>query len=146
MKITQVTSKEQLEKVYQLRKDVFVEEQDIPIEYEFDQHDNNPSTVHILLEVEGQALATGRLRFVNQQGKLERICVDSRFRKHGLGKEIVDALGKITRSKGIHTVYLHGQTQAEQFYQKLGYETKSAAFLEDGIPHYVMKKILGRKC
>lgn len=140
MKITQVTSKEQWEKVYQLRKDVFVNEQGVPIEDEFDQHDNDPSTIHILLEIDDSPAATGRLRFLNKQGKLERICVHSRFRKHGLGKEIVLALEKIVRDKGLNAVYLHGQTQAEKFYQKLGYETKSEFFLEDGIPHYVMMK------
>ncbi|CQR48420.1 putative N-acetyltransferase YjcF [Paraliobacillus sp. PM-2] len=144
MKISQVTSKEQWEKVYQLRKDVFVTEQGVAIEDEFDQHDNDPTTIHIVLEIEGAPAATGRLRVVNEQGKLERICVHSNFRKHGLGKEIVLALEEIVRNKGMHTVYLHGQTQAEKFYQKLGYETKSESFLEDGIPHYVMKKDLGR--
>jgi predicted GNAT family N-acyltransferase len=44
--------------------------------------------------------------------------------------------------QGLRQAKLHGQKQAEGFYQKLGYETSSAVFMEDGIPHVIMVKSL----
>ncbi len=44
--------------------------------------------------------------------------------------------------KNLQKVKLHGQTQAEGFYKKLGYQTSSDIFMEDGIPHILMTKIL----
>ncbi|MBJ3789884.1 GNAT family N-acetyltransferase, partial [Bacillus sp. OA1] len=45
-------------------------------------------------------------------------------------------------NKQVTKVKLHGQTQAEGFYTKLGYQTSSDIFMEDGIPHILMTKVL----
>ena len=54
-------------------------------------------------------------------------------------------LEEIAKEKGTAKVKLHGQTQAEGFYKKLGYETSSSIFMEDGIPHILMIKQLSTK-
>ncbi|GGM38824.1 acetyltransferase [Paraliobacillus quinghaiensis] len=142
MQVTQVTNKLQWEKVCQIRKEVFVEEQEVPLSDEFDKHDQDPNTKHILIEIDNQPAATGRIRIVDGKGKLERICVSLSFRKKGLGKLIVKNLEAIARDKNALAVFLHGQTHAEGFYQSLNYQTVSDVFIEDGIPHIVMEKNL----
>ena len=82
------------------------------------------------------------LRIVDGLGKLERICILKPYRKFGLGKVIIKTLEGIAKEKEISRVKLHGQTQAEGFYKKLGYETASNIFMEDGIPHILMEKEL----
>jgi predicted GNAT family N-acyltransferase len=90
-------------------------------------------------------VGTGRLRMVDDIGKLERICILEPYRKFGLGKVIIKALEEIAIEKRVSRVKLHGQTQAEGFYKKLGYKTSSSIFMEDGIPHILMIKELSNK-
>jgi predicted GNAT family N-acyltransferase len=141
MKAKRIMLEEDLRKAFDIRKAVFVEEQGVPIEDEFDEFDNlNGQCEHLLVYFEEQPVGTGRIRWVNEFGKLERICILEPYRKFGLGKVIITALEEIAQERGAKKVKLHGQTQAEGFYKKLGYQTSSSVFIEDGIPHLLMKK------
>ncbi|SOC42785.1 GNAT family N-acetyltransferase [Ureibacillus acetophenoni] len=144
MKYTKtITNEEQLNIAFDIRKEVFVKEQGVPLEDEFDEFDQlDDRCGHILVYYNNQAVGTGRLRIVDEYGKLERICLLEEFRKLGLGKVIVQALEEIAKEIGVTKVKLHGQTHAEGFYQNLGYETASDVFMEDGIPHVLMTKQL----
>jgi predicted GNAT family N-acyltransferase len=143
MKAKRIMLEEDLRKAFDIRKAVFVEEQGVPIEDEFDEFDNlNGQCEHLLVYFEEQPVGTGRIRWVNEFGKLERICILEPYRKFGLGKVIITALEEIAQGRGAKKVKLHGQTQAEGFYKKLGYQTSSSVFIEDGIPHLLMKKEL----
>ncbi|EGQ21746.1 GNAT family acetyltransferase [Sporosarcina newyorkensis 2681] len=143
MQIKRITNEENLKKAFEIRKMVFVEEQNVPVEDEFDEFDIlNGKCKHILVVDQEQVVGTGRIREVEGVGKLERICILPSHRQLGMGKVIVSALEEIAREQGIGRVKLHGQTHAERFYQKLGYETVSDVFMEDGIPHIIMRKEL----
>ncbi|MFJ8066282.1 GNAT family N-acetyltransferase [Psychrobacillus sp. NPDC096426] len=132
-----------LQKAFHIRKEVFVKEQGVPVDAEFDEFDTlDGQCEHILVNYEEQPVGTGRLRLVDGLGKLERICILEPYRKFGLGKVIVNALEEIAIGKGLSKVKLHGQTHAEGFYEKLGYQTSSDVFIEDGIPHIIMMKTL----
>lgn len=138
-----ITVDSDLEKAFHIRKEVFVKEQGVPLEEEFDQFDTlDGQCEHILVNYEEQPVGTGRLRVIDGIGKLERICILEPYRKFGLGKVIVKALEEIATIKGLSKVKLHGQTHAEGFYEKLGYQTSSDVFDEDGIPHVLMIKKL----
>lgn len=137
-----VKTQKELDAAFHIRKIVFVEEQGVPLEDEYDEHDAHSE--HILVYHEGRPVATGRLRIVDEAAKLERICVLATHRQSGVGKVVVKALESIAMEKGIVRTKLHGQTHAEGFYQKLGYRTVSGVFMEDGIPHVVMVKDLSR--
>lgn len=140
-----ITSKEDLEISFNIRKEVFVAEQGVPLDDEFDEFDTlNGHCEHILVYYNEEPVGTGRIRVVDGLGKLERICILSPYRKFGLGKVIINALEKVAVKKGLSQVKLHGQTQAKGFYQKLGYVTASSIFIEDGIPHILMQKDLIR--
>lgn len=141
MEIKKITEDRDLEKAFTIRKEVFVVEQGVPLEDEFDEFDIfDEQCEHILVYYNEQPVGTGRIRVVDGVGKLERICILKPFRKFGLGKIIIGALEKIAEEKGLSQVKLHGQTQAEGFYSKLGYRTSSNIFIEDGIPHILMRK------
>lgn len=138
-----ITVEDDLKQAFEIRKAVFVEEQGVPLQDEFDEFDTlNGQCEHLLAYYKERPVGVGRLRFVDGFGKLERICILPTYRKVGLGKVIIQALEELAKEKGVSKVKLHGQTHAEGFYQKLGYETSSAVFMEDGIPHILMTKEL----
>lgn len=141
-----ITLVSDLKQAFTIRKEVFVKEQGVPLEDEFDEFDTlNGLSEHILVYYNEQPVGTGRVRWVDGIGKLERICILEPYRKFGLGKVIINALEEIAEEKGVSQVKLHGQTQAEVFYKKLGYQTSSSMFIEDGIPHILMIKELPTK-
>ena len=143
MNSKRITIESDLEKAFHIRKEVFVVEQGVPLEDEFDEFDSlGEQCEHILVYDNEKAVGTGRLRVVDDFGKLERICILEPYRKFGLGKVIIQTLEEIAKVKEIDRVKLHGQTQAEGFYKKLGYQTSSNVFIEDGIPHILMIKEL----
>ena len=141
MKYKIVTEEKDLQKVFEIRKEIFVKEQEVAEEEEFDKFDSLDAPCdHILVYYDNKPVGTGRIRAVEEVGKLERICVLKSYRKYGLGKTIVQSLEEMAVERGLTRVKLHGQTHAEVFYHKLGYETVSDEFMEDGIPHYLMTK------
>lgn len=143
MNVIRITSEEDLKIAFQIREEVFVKEQGVPLEDEFDEFDKlDGKCEHVLVFYDGKTAGTGRVRIVDEFGKLERICVLKEYRKCGLGKVIINALEELAEKMGVTKVKLHGQTHAEGFYQKLGYNTASDVFMEDGIPHILMKKDL----
>ncbi|KAB8126018.1 GNAT family N-acetyltransferase [Gracilibacillus oryzae] len=143
MEAKKVSSQEDLEQAFSIRKEVFVKEQGTPLEDEFDEFDKlDGQCDHILVYYDEKPVGTGRIRLVDGLGKLERICILEPFRKYGMGNLIVQTLEKIAADMGASQVKLHGQTQAEGFYQKHGYKTSSNIFMEDGIPHVLMTKTL----
>nr|WGD98116.1 GNAT family N-acetyltransferase [Bacillus safensis] len=142
MIIKRITNENDLHVAQDIRKSVFIKEQQVPESDEFDQFDTlNEQCQHVLVYHENQPVGTGtRVRIVDHTGKLERICILKPYRKYGLGKIIIGELEKIMQEKGISKIKLHGQTHAEGFYKKLGYQTTSDEFMEDGIPHILMTK------
>lgn len=143
MEYKKITLDEDLSAAFHIRKAVFVEEQGVPLEDEFDEFDRlDGNCQHILVYYNEKPVGTGRVRVVDSLGKLERICILESYRKFGLGKVIIRALEEIAEGMGVSQVKLHGQTHAEGFYQKFGYQTSSDIFMEDGIPHILMIKNL----
>ena len=143
MEAKKITSKEDLEIAFQIRTEVFVHEQGTPLEEEFDKFDRLDAPCdHILVYYEGKAVGSGRFRIVDGVGKLERIVILKPYRKYGLGRKIIKVLEDMAQEQGLKKVKLHGQKQAEGFYHKLGYETNSDIFMEDGIKHVLMTKVV----
>ncbi len=146
MKSKIITAEEDLKKAFDIRIEVFVEEQGVPLEDELDEFDKlNGQCEHILVYFNEQPVGTGRIRLVDGFGKLERICILKPYRKFGLGKVIIKALEEIAEKDGVSKIKLHGQKHAEGFYNKLGYLTSSNVFMEDGIPHILMIKELSKQ-
>lgn len=143
--IINVTTEEQLQQALDIRKDVFVLEQKVPIDLEIDDYDRLDSDAfHVLIKSEGQYAATGRITYYNKDSaKMQRIAVRKPFRSKGIGRVLMMALESQARELKLQYSVLDAQVQAEAFYRKLGYETISDEPFDDaGIPHVRMKKEL----
>ena len=141
--VVEVNNQELLEACFAIRMAIFVEEQGVPAEDEFDAYDAlGTEARHILLYVDGAPAASSRLRIVDDVAKLERICVMLEYHKHGLGRVLIDKLEQMALDQGLAKAKLHAQVQASGFYERLGYTPASDVFLEDGIPHLLMVKPL----
>ncbi len=138
-----ITTELDLQTAFAIRRKVFIEEQQIPEDEEYDEFDTlGAACEHILVYFNGQPIGTGRLRVVDGYGKLERICILQAFRKYGLGKVIIQKLEEMTREKGLMKSKLNAQVYAEGFYEKYGYKRTGEEFMDGGIPHILMKKPL----
>ena len=138
MNVKQVTTKEQLEDAYSVRRIVFVDEQQVPEEEEIDQFEDDAT--HIVLYDNEVPVGAARLRILDGIGKLERICVLSSSRKNGAGKLLVNKLEELAIEQGVSKLKLNSQTHAIPFYDRLGYETVSDVFMDAGILHVTMIK------
>ena len=125
-----------------LRTAVFVEEQRIPAEMEWDAAD--AECVHaVAYNRLGLPLATGRLlQHVPGVAKIGRMAVSQAVRSSGVGREVLEALMKAARARGDHEVLLHAQTSAAPFYARAGFTPRGAEFEEAGIPHVEMTRAL----
>ena len=125
-----------------IRKAVFVEEQGIPAELEWDAGD--AACVHAVARNRlGLALATGRL-LTHGPGvaKIGRMAVLASQRGSRIGRAVLDALVAAARARGDHQVLLHAQASAEAFYRRAGFEVQGEPFTEAGIPHLAMVRTL----
>ncbi|MBT2735014.1 GNAT family N-acetyltransferase [Bacillus sp. ISL-7] len=138
MKVKIVENQKEHEDAYSVRKIVFVEEQNVPLEEEIDAYEDEAK--HFVMYDEGSTIGAGRFRFVDGYGKVERICVLNKARKTGAGKTIMNAIENYALQKDIHKLKLNAQTHAIPFYAGLGYEIVSEEFMDAGIPHKTMVK------
>lgn len=117
-----------------VREEVFVREQGVPIEQEWDEWDER--CVHALaVDETGQAIGTGRLL---PDGRIGRMAVLRSWREQGVGAAIVEALLQRARQLCMPDVTLHAQTYATGFYERFGFVAEGATFMEAGIPHVTM--------
>ncbi len=126
----------------QVRTEVFVHEQQIPLELEWDEED--ATAVHaVAFNRLGMPMATGRLlQYEPQVAKIGRMAVSRVLRGGGLGRDILQALVHAARQRGDRAVVLHAQRSAEGFYDRLGFEAQGEPFEEAGIPHLTMRRAL----
>jgi YbgC/YbaW family acyl-CoA thioester hydrolase len=127
-----------------IRTAVFVQEQQIPADLEWDAAD--AVAVHALACNRLRApLATGRLlEHVPGVGKIGRMAVLPAWRGSGVGRQVLDALMQAARERGDREVLLHAQCSAEPFYQRAGFTSRGPRFDEAGIPHVEMTRSLLR--
>ncbi len=122
-----------------VRQSVFVQEQAIPLEEEWDVAD--ASALHaVAFNAVGHAVATGRLIEESpQKARMGRMAVLRPLRGTGLGRQVFQALANAARSKGYSEISLHAQCTAQRFYERLGCLPHGEVFDEVGIPHIEMK-------
>jgi len=132
-----VENADDLLKVMVVRGIVFVAEQQVDWEGEFDAFEQ--ASIHVLAEVDGQPAGAGRLRLLpDGWAKFERIAVRPRWRGQGLGRGIVLFLLDQARARGVRRFRLHAQTYLEEFYAGYGFARAGDGFDECGIPHILM--------
>ncbi|MFI7497229.1 GNAT family N-acetyltransferase [Streptomyces sp. NPDC049687] len=140
-----------LEACFAVRKEVFVGEQGVPEDLEYDAYD--AGAVHVLaVREDGVPLGTGRLLHGEAAaartggdpsvGSLGRLAVTREARGLGVGVALVRAIEEAAHARGLTAVDLHAQTRALGFYERLGYEAYGPEDMEAGIPHRSMRRCL----
>ncbi|WP_246625034.1 GNAT family N-acetyltransferase [Fictibacillus nanhaiensis] len=138
---TYTTEEQGYQDALHVRREVFVVEQQIDESEEIDGYED--SSIHFVLYENNKPVGASRMRKVNSDGKVERVCILSSHRNKGLGEELMSAMEQTAHNQSISSLILYAQIQAEDFYKKLGYHTTSAEpFLDANIPHVAMKKVL----
>ncbi|WP_295855716.1 YbgC/FadM family acyl-CoA thioesterase [uncultured Xylophilus sp.] len=125
-----------------VRTAVFVQEQNVPEEEEWDEDD--ATAVHVVVYNRlGMPLATGRLLPpVAGVGRIGRMAVHRVLRGCGVGRVVLETLIGESRRRGDTAVELHAQRSAEGFYDRAGFQPFGDPFDEVGIPHIGMRRIL----
>ena len=133
LKIQLVKTKKEYKDILEIRKKVFVEEQNVPLNIEIEHEEDSK---HVICFIDQLAVGTGRWRKTKNGIKLERFAVLTDFRNKGIGKEIVNFI--LSEISSNNTIYLHAQEAVVDFYKKLGFEVLGEQFSEADILHSKM--------
>jgi predicted GNAT family N-acyltransferase len=123
--------------IERIRRSVFIEEQRVPVDLEWDGLD--AGAVHVLGSLNGDIAGTGRLL---SDGRIGRLAVLAQARGHGLGSALLALLVDCAAAAGYNRICLYAQTHALVFYQRHGFTASGPAFDDAGIPHRYMQRDL----
>lgn len=130
-----ISDEQKAEQAFSIRRIVFVEEQKVSREEEYDSFEN--VATHYLAMIENVPSGTARWRVTDKGVKLERFAVLSNFRNRGVGAALVNAVLKDVLPLKMK-IYLHSQVSAMNLYAKAGFVAEGELFYEANIPHYKM--------
>ena len=117
-----------------IRETVFINEQGVPADLEWDNQDD--AAQHVLAyDHDNHPIGTGRIL---PSGRIGRMAVLNAWRRQGIGAAMLQQLLVLARAKGHDHVYLAAQTQAAAFYQQHGFKPKGPVYQEAGILHQKM--------
>lgn len=123
--------------IMRIREAVFINEQNIPPEQEWDDLDSQAT--HFLSIDGNYAMGTARLtKETNECGRISRVAVLKDWRGLRIGESIINAAIQEAKIQGFKTLLLSAQKYATKFYQHFGFEVIGDEFLEVGIPHVDM--------
>ena len=121
-----------------LRHVVFVEEQGVPAELELDGEDASARHAAAFSD-DGEVIGTGRML---ESGKIGRMAVCQLLRRRGIGRALLDTLVEEAQHMGLPDVSLGAQLSAIPFYEGAGFQAYGDVFLDAGIDHKMMKRVL----
>ena len=120
-----------------MRQEVFVKEQGVAAELEFDGQDKEAT--HYLAQLAGEVVGTCRLVITDQVAKIERMAIKADWRKQGVGTALLDRVAVEANKEDLSQLVLHSQLRAKDFYLDYGFEVLSQqTFKEAGIEHLKM--------
>lgn len=119
--------------IKRIRTSVFIQEQNVPVELEWDELDKD--AIHILAYYDNEVVATARLL---NDGQIGRMAVLKSFRRRTIGKKMLNYLLQLADNNNISTIFLSAQTHALDFYKKNGFSVTGSEYMDAGIPHYKM--------
>lgn len=121
--------------LHAVRRAVFIEEQQVPEEEEWDAIDER--CCHVLaISAAGEPIGTGRLL---PDGHIGRMAVLKAWRGKGVGSAMLRTLLDLAQKDGFQMVRLNAQTHAMGFYARHGFSVVGDEFIEAGIPHRKMQ-------
>ncbi len=139
------SSAQDLDQGYALRRDVFETEQNIPRPLDRDPYDYSADHV-VVFDDEGRCVGTGRIvRLDARTAQVGRMAVAKDVRKHGVGGLVLDALERMAAMRGLTDLLVASQLPAEAFYRNRGFARQGEQFLDQGVPHVMMKKTISSR-
>ena len=138
--IVEIQTPKKMKAAHEIRRRVFIEEQNVPEKIELDEDDAH--AFHVLAILDGKPVGCGRFVVHRDEVKIGRMAVLSNLRKRGIGREILNFLMRAALERGHRRAVLHAQLTAEGFYLKNGYRPIGEVFEEAGIPHRSMVRRL----
>ena len=120
-----------------VRAMVFMAEQKVPRELEFDEDDHRAEH---FVAIDSRQMVMGCARLLDD-GRIGRVAVLRPFRRRGIGRVIMEAVLERAKARGMASVYLGAQVQAQPFYEQLGFKPYGDVFDEAGIPHQMMRLV-----
>ncbi|MEO0346246.1 MAG: GNAT family N-acetyltransferase [Pseudomonadota bacterium] len=121
--------------IREIRERVFISEQNVPPELEWDEYDAD-STHFLAYDIKRDAVGTGRLQ---PDGKITRMAVLPVARGAGVGAALLEALLYAAIHQGKAVPWLHAQSVAVGFYESFGFTAVGDPFMEAGIEHRMMR-------
>ncbi|WP_339865849.1 GNAT family N-acetyltransferase [uncultured Algoriphagus sp.] len=140
LQVEKITRDDQLKSAYQIRNEVFVVEQGVDPNAEYDEHES--SSAHFLACLDEKPVGTARWRITSNGVKLERFAVLADARGQGVGQALVKAVLADIQAKpeaALKSKYLHAQLSAVPLYSKFGFNKVGDIFEECNIMHYKMQ-------
>ena len=124
------------EAVFAIRRTVFIDEQNVPEDIEYDGSED--SALHFICLVDGRPVGAGRLSILEDRLKVERVAILKEFRGMGLGRRMVQTVLQECAKYPGKPAGGHAQIIAREFYENLGFRAVGEAFEEAGILHIKM--------
>jgi predicted GNAT family N-acyltransferase len=138
--VCKATTQAQRDVCFAIRRQVFVEEQKVPPELEYDEHD--ATALHFLALHQDEPVGVARIVFKDDRpiAKIGRVAVLKKARRLGAGSAIMRALEADPDVRQVKQFVLEAQTYAIPFYENLGYRAEGDVYEDCGIPHRWMHK------
>jgi len=139
LQVEKITDQEDLNFAFEIRRKVFVTEQNVDPIQEYDEFEK--TSFHFLAKLDNVPVGTARWRFTANGIKLERFAVLQEARANGVGQSLVEAvLNDINQHSGSQSqlIYLHSQLSAVSLYLKFGFQKVGEIFEECNILHFKM--------
>ena len=137
IELKRIEDEQDLKTAFAIREKVFVQEQQVPREAEYDAHE--PVARHYLATYGGMPCGAARWRTTDKGIKLERFAVLPEYRNKNVGGQVLQAvLADVQKAHAGSEIYLHAQLAAINFYKRHGFITEGDMFTECDIQHYKM--------
>lgn len=124
----------------QIRTQVFIEEQQVPVTDEWDGLDE--TATHFLVQQNNLPIGCARLFIDTHHGKthfhIGRVAILKPYRALGIGQALMDFILRFCSNQAAYPIYLHAQTERQAFYERLGFIARGDVFMDAGIPHITM--------
>jgi predicted GNAT family N-acyltransferase len=122
---------------FRLRRAVFVVEQKVPADEEFDGDDLTAH--HVVAVMEGEVRGTLRVIHAAEHVKIGRVAVDMAARGHGIASAMIAHAMNVHRAARDNRFYLTAQSDKVALYERFGFTAYGDEFLDGGMPHLAMK-------
>ncbi|MCH3924434.1 MAG: GNAT family N-acetyltransferase [Bacteroidales bacterium] len=131
-----MNDKQKMMQAKEIRIDVFVKEQDVDIDADWDDKQSE----NYLAYYNNKVVGTIRWREIGRCVKMERLSVEKKYRGKGIASMMIDNVLLDIRQKTQKKIILHAQLLAMPLYERKGFKKKGKLFYEQNIAHYSMFK------